>query len=90
MSKFALLFVLVYLSGIISAVVTGPVWGFYLYELVYFLNPGNRWWGNDLPRFSYSFVVVVVMMRTGWRISRKEGIFLVLINLVRWVADFAG
>lgn len=33
-------------------------------------------------------VLVVVMMRTGWRISRTEGCVLVLINLVRWVADF--
>jgi hypothetical protein len=29
------------------------------------------------------------MMRTGWRISRLEGVLLVLVNLVRWVADFA-
>jgi cation:H+ antiporter len=35
-------------------------------------------------------VVVVVMMRTGWRISRLEGILLVLVNLVRWLADFLG
>jgi cation:H+ antiporter len=35
-------------------------------------------------------VVVVVMMRSGFRISRLEGVFLVLINLVRWVADFIG
>jgi cation:H+ antiporter len=35
-------------------------------------------------------VVVVVMMRTGWRISRREGVLLVAINLVRWMADFIG
>ena len=35
-------------------------------------------------------IVVVVMMRTGWRISRLEGILLVLVNLVRWAADFVG
>ena len=33
---------------------------------------------------------VVVMMRTGWRISRFEGALLILINLVRWVSDFTG
>jgi len=32
--------------------------------------------------------LVVIMMRTGWRISRPEGGVLVLINLGRWVADF--
>jgi cation:H+ antiporter len=35
-------------------------------------------------------IVVVVMMRTGWRISRLEGALLVLVNLVRWAADFLG
>lgn len=34
-------------------------------------------------------VLVVVMMRTGWRLSRLEGGILIAINLVRWVADFA-
>ena len=33
--------------------------------------------------------LVVIMMRTGWRISRFEGGVLVLINLGRWVTDFA-
>lgn len=34
--------------------------------------------------------VVVVMMRTGWRLSRLEGAILVSLNLVRWIADFSG
>jgi cation:H+ antiporter len=33
--------------------------------------------------------LVVVMMHTGWRISRSEGGVLVLVNLGRWVTDFA-
>jgi cation:H+ antiporter len=33
-------------------------------------------------------LLVVVFMRTGYRVSRAEGIFLVAINLVRWVFDF--
>ncbi|MFQ5575504.1 MAG: sodium:calcium antiporter [Anaerolineae bacterium] len=33
--------------------------------------------------------VVVIFMRTGWRISRAEGIFLVVVNLIRWWADFS-
>lgn len=32
---------------------------------------------------------VVVMMRTGWRLSRMEGAILVSLNLVRWIADFS-
>jgi len=34
-------------------------------------------------------IVVVAFMRTGWRVSRVEGAFLVLVNLVRWVFDFS-
>jgi cation:H+ antiporter len=33
-------------------------------------------------------ILVVIMMRTGWKISRWEGGLLVLINLVRWWMDF--
>lgn len=32
---------------------------------------------------------VVVMMRTGWRLSRLEGAVLVSLSLVRWIADFS-
>ena len=35
-------------------------------------------------------VLVVVFARTGWRLSRTEGLALVLIGLVRWTLDFAG
>ncbi len=31
--------------------------------------------------------VVVLMMRTGWKVTRLEGAILVLINLVRWYFD---
>lgn len=33
-------------------------------------------------------VLVIIMMRTGWLVSRKEGAMLVLINAARWAADF--
>lgn len=32
--------------------------------------------------------LVVLFIRTGWQVSRAEGIFLVTINLIRWVMDF--
>jgi len=34
--------------------------------------------------------LVLVFMRTGWKISRKEGIILVSIGLIRWIVSFAG
>ena len=33
-------------------------------------------------------ILVVIFMRTGWRVSRIEGASLVIINLVRWIFDF--
>jgi cation:H+ antiporter len=33
-------------------------------------------------------ITVVIMMRTGWRISRIEGTVLVCMGLARWIADF--
>ena len=35
-------------------------------------------------------IAVVILMRSGWRLSRWEGGLLVGVNLVRWTADFAG
>jgi cation:H+ antiporter len=35
-------------------------------------------------------ILVVIFMRTGWKISRLQGAFLVIINLVRWFYDFMG
>jgi len=33
-------------------------------------------------------ILVLILMRTGWKLSRAEGIFLVSINLVRWIMDY--
>jgi cation:H+ antiporter len=35
-------------------------------------------------------VLVVIMMRTGWKLSRLEGGVLLLIAVTRWVLDFTG
>jgi cation:H+ antiporter len=33
-------------------------------------------------------LLVMIFMRTGWRITRREGAVLVFIGLVRWVISF--
>jgi len=33
--------------------------------------------------------LVVIMMRSGWKISRTEGIILVIVNLIRWYINFS-
>lgn len=35
-----------------------------------------------------SYVILLIMMRTGWKISRFEGIVLILIALLRWSWEF--
>lgn len=34
-------------------------------------------------------VVVMLMMRSGWRVSRMEGLLLLVLAMLRWVLDFA-
>ncbi|MGE3800246.1 MAG: calcium/sodium antiporter [Candidatus Kapaibacterium sp.] len=45
---------------------------------------------NSLYMLCALVFVVVVMMRTGWTVSRTEGIILVLVNLIRWFFDVRG
>jgi cation:H+ antiporter len=35
-------------------------------------------------------ILVVLFMRTGFRVSRVEGLVLIGINLIRWIVDFSG
>jgi len=35
-------------------------------------------------------ILVVYFMRSGWKITRLQGFTLVVINLIRWTADFMG
>ena len=58
----ALLFLLFYVSGILAAFVNNATAAFVVYQLVYFVNPGIRWWYNDIPAIPYSFIAVLVMM----------------------------
>jgi len=64
MVKFAILVALIYLSGIALAVFSGSHWAVYLYQIVYFLNPENRWWSSSLPSISYSYITVIVLFIT--------------------------
>jgi len=61
MSKIALLFIAAFLYTIYAILAIGPVYGFYIYELIYFLNPASRWWSSGIPNISYSFITVSLM-----------------------------
>lgn len=62
MSKFALLFLVVFASGVIATLTYSGASAFFLYQIVYFLNPDNRWWSAQIPGISYSFVASLLML----------------------------
>ncbi len=62
-------YLLMYGAGVFGALFVSGAWGFYLYQVNYFLYPESRWWGAMLPSISYSFVSVAVM-GTAWLLQR--------------------
>ncbi len=64
MSKFALLFLMVFTGGIIATLAYSGAASFVLYQLVYFLNPDDRWWSAEIPGISYSFFSAALMLAT--------------------------
>lgn len=57
-----LLFVVVYLALAMGSLILNPAFSFTLYEIIYFMNPADRWWSGPLPGIRYSLLVVVLMM----------------------------
>lgn len=62
MSKFALLFLMVFVAGVVATFFYSGASAFFLYQVVYFLNPDDRWWSAQIPGISYSFVASVLML----------------------------
>lgn len=62
MSKFVILFLLVYFGGMLAALFYSGSAAFVVYQLVYFLNPDNRWWATSIPGLRYSFISVLFML----------------------------
>jgi hypothetical protein len=64
MSKFALLFLMVFFGGLCAAFFYSSTAAFVLYQLVYFLNPDDRWWSAQITGLRYSLIAVAVMAIT--------------------------
>jgi len=45
---------------------------------------------NSIFMLTGMVILVVIFLRSGWKISRIEGAVLVIINLIRWILDFMG
>ncbi len=43
---------------------------------------------TSLILLAVTLIIIIIMMRTGWKISRLEGVLLILIALARWGFDF--
>lgn len=52
------------------------------------MNVSSAAYGESLMLIGLVFFVIL-MMRSGWRITRFEGTLLVLINLIRWIYIFS-
>jgi hypothetical protein len=62
MPLFTLLFLFMIMYGVFMALLLGAHWAFYLYQIIYFLNPEHRWWSAGLPAISYSKVTVLFLI----------------------------
>lgn len=62
MSKFALFFIVVYLSGFIGALFANGASAFLLYQAVYMINAEQRWWYSQVPDLRYSFFSSILML----------------------------
>lgn len=62
MSKFALLFLMTFVGGVVAALFYSSAAAFLLYEIIYFLNPDERWWSAQIPGISYSFFSALLML----------------------------
>lgn len=62
MSKFALLFLVVFFGGIVAALTYSSAAAFGVYQFVYLLNPDDRWWSASIPGLRYSLVTSLLML----------------------------
>lgn len=57
-----LLFFALYFICIVLTIIALPVFSFVLYQLVYFFNPNERWWGENIYDLRYSLISVFFMI----------------------------
>jgi cation:H+ antiporter len=43
---------------------------------------------SNLIMLAMMVLIVLVFMRTGWQVSRREGLVLVSLGLARWIYSF--
>lgn len=98
-----LLFISLYIGGLLRGLAAQPIIIFCVYQVVYFFNPSERWWGSNIPDFSYSFPVAVILLLVAIKakfnndfnslplstpIIKWLGFFLICFSLVSFYAIF--
>jgi hypothetical protein len=84
-----LLFFGSFVSSFILSFRHSAIFAFVLYQLIYFYNPQNRWWGSMVPDLSYSYFSVVfmaVILAVNWANTQQNKIL--SIPSFRWMYVF--
>lgn len=70
-----LLFYTSYASLLLLGIFRNPMYLVFLYQVVYFFNPAQRWWASLVPDLSYSFyasITLVIFTFFHWGNSRNK------------------
>ncbi|MFT4806232.1 MAG: hypothetical protein ACI9YE_003464 [Psychroserpens sp.] len=84
------LFLFIYIYGAWLSLAKHPAIIFCVYQLVFFFNPQERWWGSSLPSFSYSFpIAVLLLILTIKEKMKKDNVTNSFNNpLIKWLFVF--
>ena len=97
MAVTGIVFILIFIVGIVSTLFIDAWYGILLYIFEYFLNPSGRWWGASLPYLRYAFIIGLIttfsyLIRRGkYAVNKifdlpqtKWFIMVVLVMLLTW------
>lgn len=60
MSITAIIYILVYFTGLISAILGRPIVGLFIYFFSFYAYAPGRWWGSALPDLRWSLIAAVI------------------------------
>jgi O-antigen ligase len=62
MSLTALVYISLYVAGIIAAIFKRPIYGLHAYTLSFYAYAPGRWWGADLPSIRWAYIAALVTL----------------------------
>jgi hypothetical protein len=91
MSLSGILFLTVYFSGLLYALMSRPIVGLYLYFLAFYAHPASHWWGQGIPDLRWSLIAALVTLISilikdrknhGWLEKKEIKILIILVIFV--------